>query len=43
MTPIYSIHQVLQQLDGGTIRPWLALVDDGAEMFQEGVENQLIS
>jgi len=29
MIPIYQIHQMLEPLQGGTTRPWTALVDDG--------------
>ena len=31
MIPSYHIHQMLKPLEGGTTRPWLALVDDGDE------------
>lgn len=31
MTPTYNIHQMIRPLQGGTTRPWLALVDDGGE------------
>jgi hypothetical protein len=31
MIPVHSIHQMIAALQGGTTRPWLALVDDGDE------------